>query len=157
VHGRVSIWLKCSPVRGIKAKVELTPSGPILAAGAQKNGLIRLRVQTRLMPTNHISRPAVVYGNSQQTRSKFFQLKVDNTPPRLLNLRTSSNGSGRHVSFGVSEKAQMRIAGGGPTYRHWIRVAPHKVIHATLPGSLSHARLILRDRAGNIVMRKLAW
>jgi hypothetical protein len=157
VHGRVSIWLKCSPVKGIKAKVELTPSGPILASGAQKNGLIHLRVQTRLMPTNHISRPAVVYGNSQQTRSKFFRLKVDNTPPRLLDLRTSTTGGARHVSFRVSEKSQLRIAGGGTKYRDWILVARHRLIRATLPGGVSHARLILRDRAGNIVIRRLVW
>ncbi len=157
MHGRVSIWLKCSPVKGIKAKVELTPSGPILASSVQKKGLIHLRVQTRLMPTNHISRPAIVYGNSQQTRSMFFRLKVDNTPPRLLYLRTSTTVSGRHVSFRVSEKSQMRIARGGAKYRHWIWVARHRLIPATLPGSVSHARLILRDRAGNIATRKLVW
>ena len=157
VHGRVSIWLNCSPAEGITAKVQLTPSGPILASGAQQNGLIHLRVQTRLMPTNHISRPAVVYGNNQQTWSKFFRLKVDNTPPRLLYLRTLSTGGDRQVSFRMSEKVQMRIAGGGPKYRQWVWVARHRLIHATLPGSVSHARLILRDRAGNTVSRTLVW
>jgi hypothetical protein len=154
VHGRVSIWLKCSSA-GIKAKVQLTPSGPILASGTRKNGLIHLRVRTRQMPTNHISRPVVVYGNSQQTRSMYFRLKVDNTPPRLLYLRTSSTGISRHVSFRVSEKVQMRIAGGGANHRHWVWVARHTLIQATLSGTVSHARLIIRDRAGNTVSRRL--
>ena len=157
VHGRVSIWLTCSPATGVKAKVQLTPSGPILGSHAEQNGVIHLRVQTRLMPTNHISRPAVVYGNGQQTRSMFLRLKVDNTPPRLLFLRKSSTGSGRHLSFRVSERVQMRIAGGGPNYRKWVWVAPHRLIQATLSGSVSHARLIVRDRAGNTVARKLVW
>jgi hypothetical protein len=157
VHGRVSIWLKCNSAKGIKAKAELTPSGPILASGARKNGLIHLRVRTRLMPTDHISRPVVVYGDSQQTRSMFFRLKVDNTPPRLLYIRTSSSGNGRHLRFRVSERVQMRIMGGGPNYRDWVWVARNKLINATLAGSVSHARLILRDRARNTVARKVVW
>ena len=87
----------------------------------------------------------------------FFKLKVDNTPPRLLYLRTHSAGSGRLVSFRVSEKSQMRIAGGGPKYRHWVFVARRRLTNATLPGSVRHARLILRDRAGNKLIRNLAW
>ena len=103
--------------------MELTPSGPVLASGAEKNGLIHLRVPTRLLPTNRVSRLVVVYSNSEGSGSVFFKLKVDNTPPRLLYLRTRSTGSGRLVSFRVSEKSQMRIAGGGPKYRHWVSVA----------------------------------
>ena len=129
--------------------MELTPSGPVLASGAEKNGLIQLRIKTRLLPTNRVSRPVVVYGNNQQTKSLFFRLKIDNTPPRLLYLRTHRTPSGRLVWFRVSEKSQLRIAGGGPRYQHWVWVARHRLIKATLPGSVRHARLILRDRAGN--------
>jgi len=158
VHGRVGILLKCSPADGtIKAFVRLGPTGTVLASGAERNGLIHLRVQTRLLRTNHVSRPAVIYGNSQQTRSKYFKLKVDNTPPRLLHLRTHSTRSGRLVSFRVSEKSQMRIAGGGPRFGHWVSVARRRLIVATLPGSVRRARLILRDRAGNTLVRKLVW
>jgi hypothetical protein len=157
VHGRVSIWLKCAPLTGITAKVQLSPSGPVLASGTEHNGLIQLRVRTRLLPTNHVSRPTVIYGNGQGTGNLFFTLRVDNTPPRLLFLRTSSTGGGRHVSFRVSEKSQMRIAGGGPRYAGWVWVPRHKLIRATLPVSVAHARLILRDRAGNRRVRKLAW
>ena len=156
MHGRVSIWLKCSPAAGITVKL-LSPPGHVLASVTEQNGLIHLRINTRLLPTNHVSRLAVVYSSDQQTESMFFRLKVDNTPPRLLYLRTSRTGSGGMVSFRVSEKSQLRIPGGGPKYRHWIWVAPHRLIHATLPASVRHARLILRDRAGNTVVRKLAW
>jgi hypothetical protein len=99
----------------------------------------------------------VVYSNSQETRSKFFRLKVDNTPPRLLSLRTHSTGSGRLVSFRGSEKVRFRVAGGGSSYRHWVSLARHRLITARLPGSVRHARLILRDRGGNTVVRKLVW
>jgi hypothetical protein len=157
VHGRVPISLKCSPATGITAVVRLGNAGPVLASGAEKKGLIHLRVQTRLLRTNHVSRPTVVYSNSQETRSKFFRLKVDNTPPRLLSLRTHSTGSGRLVSFRVSEKVRFRVAGGGSSYRHWVSLARHRLITARLPGSVRHARLILRDRAGNTVVRKLVW
>lgn len=157
VHGRVSLLLKCSPAQGITAFARLGPSGRMLASGTEKNGVIHLRVQTRLLRTNHVSRPAVVYGNSQQTKSKFFRLKVDNTPPRLLSLRTGRSGSRHRVSFRVSEKSKMRITGRGSRYSHWVVVARHKLIIATLPGSVRHARLILRDRAGNTIARRLAW
>ena len=111
VHGRVPIWLKCSPATGITANVRLTPSGPILASGAEQNSLIHLRIKTRLLPTNHVSRPVVVYSNGQGSGSMYFKLKVDNTPPRLLYLRTSSTGRGRLVAFRVSEKSHLRDRG----------------------------------------------
>lgn len=157
VHGRVPISLKCNPAAGGTAIVRLGPTGPVLASGTEQSGLIRLRVNTRLLRTNHVSRPAVIYGNGQQTKSKYFKLKVDNTPPRLLSIRTHSSGGSHLVSFRVSEKSKMRIAGSSPRYAHWITVARHRLITATLAGSVQHARLILRDRAGNTIARKLAW
>ena len=130
--------------------------GPSSPPAQSRTGLIRLRVQTRLLRTNHVSRPVVVYSNSQQTKSKFFRLKVDNTPPRLLSLRTHSTGSGRLVSFRVSEKVRFRVTGGGSSYQHWASLARHRLITARLPSSVRHARLILRDRAGNTIVRRLA-
>ena len=132
-------------------------SGLVLASGAEKNGQIRLRVNTRLLPTNRVSRPAVVYSNIEGSGIIYFKLKVDNTPPRLLSLRTRSTGGGRRVSFRVSEKSHMRIAGSGPRYRHWVSVPRRRLFIATLPSSVHQARLILRDRAGNTVARKLTW
>lgn len=51
----------------------------------------------------------------------------------------------------------MRIAGGGRKYSHWVFIAARRLINARLPGRVRHARLILRDRAGNTVVRKLVW
>lgn len=154
VHGRVPISLKCSPTSGGSAIVRLGPTGPVLGSGAEQKGLIHLRVNTRLLRTNHVSRPAVVYGNGEQTKSKFFKLRVDNTPPRLLYLRTRSTGSGHTVSLRLSERSKMRIVGSS-RYSHWVVVPRHKSITAILPSSVRHARLIIVDRAGNTVTRKL--
>jgi hypothetical protein len=74
-----------------------------------------------------------------------------------LFLRTASDGHLRLASFKVSEKSQMRIAGGGSKYRHWVGIARHRLINATLSSHVRHARLILRDRAGNTIVRKLVW
>ncbi|HZT84454.1 MAG TPA: hypothetical protein VE984_03420 [Gaiellaceae bacterium] len=157
VHRSIWIWLNCSPQAGVTASIKLTSSGPVLASATEQNGLIHLRLQTRLLPTNRVSRPAVIYGNTQQTKSLFLRLKVDNTPPRLLSLRTRITNAGDLVTFRVSEKCQMRIAGGGRRYSHWIWVARHKLVKATLLPDVRHARLILRDRARNTVIRKLSW
>jgi hypothetical protein len=157
VHGRVPIALTCTPATGITAKVQRPPSTTVLASGAEQNGLIHLRINTRLLQTNHVSRLGAVYTNAEGSGIIYFNLKVDNTPPRLLYLRTRSTSGGHTVSFRLSEKSKMRIAGGGSRYSHWVVVPRHKSFIATLPGSVRHARLILVDRAGNTVTRKLAW
>lgn len=156
VHGSISISLKCNPASGVTARVLASASGPVVGSATEQSGVIHVRVNTRLLPTNHVSRPVVVYGTAQQTKSKYFRLKVDNTPPRLSSLKTSTR-SGHRVSFRVSEKSRMRIAGGGPRYRHWVSIARRRLIIATVPSSVRHAQLIIRDRAGNTVGRKLVW
>ncbi len=150
VHGRVPVLLKTSTASGITGQV-LSASGKMLASGTEAQGLIHFRVKTRPLPTNHASQlKAVVLVNGQSACSKSFKLKVDNTPPKLLYLHVSSG----HVAFRVSEKSQMRIAGGGPRYRHWVTVARRRLIYVSLPG-VRHAQLILRDRAGNTIKRNL--
>lgn len=157
VHGRVPVVLKTSEAAGITGRV-LAPSGRILATGTESDELIHFRVNTRPLRTNHASRlQALVYVNGQRACSTTFLLKVDNTPPRLLHLRTSVLGHTHVLYMRVSEKSSMRIAGAGKKYSHWVLIAAHKLIRVTLPGNVRHARLILRDRAGNTVARKLAW
>jgi hypothetical protein len=157
VHGRVPISLKTSVADGITGRV-LSPSGRLLAAGKERNGLIHFRVRTRPLRSNHASRlRALVLVSGRRACGLSFRLKVDNTPPRLLYLRTTTNSHGRRVSFRVSEGSQMRISGGGPNYRNWVAVAPRRLINVRLPGSVRVARLILRDRAGNTLERKLVW
>ncbi len=157
-HRRVPIWLKTSVAAGITGRV-LSPKGHILASAKEKRGnLLHFNVPTRRLRTNHVSRlKALVYFNGQQACSKRFRLKVDNTPPRLLSLRTTTLGGIHLASFRASEKSQMRIVGGGPKYAHWVLIASHRLINARLRGNVRRARLILRDRAGNKLVRKLIW
>ena len=74
VHGRVSIWLKCSsPPTGITASARAKVSGPVLASGVEQDGLNpHLGVNTRLLPTNHVSRlvVALVYTSGQQLKPR---------------------------------------------------------------------------------------
>lgn len=157
VHGRVPITLLTSKAAGITGRV-LSRKGRILASGKESGNLIHLRVRTKPLPTNHTSRlRALVYLNGQQACSKAFKLKVDNTPPRLLFLRVSNVGNLHLVSFRVSEKSSMRIAGGGPKYSRWVLIARHRLINARLSGHVHRATLIIRDRAGNTISRKLVW
>jgi hypothetical protein len=158
VHGRrVPVLLKTSQAAGITGRV-LAPSGRILASGTEAAELIHFRVNTRPLRSNHASNlRAVVYVNGQQACSTSFRLKVDNTPPRLLSLHTFVIGNTHVVSLRVSEKSSMRITGAGHKYSHAVLIAAHKLIRAKLSRNVRHARLILRDRAGNTVSRKLAW
>jgi hypothetical protein len=157
VHGRVPVWLKTSVAAGITGRV-LAPSGRILASGKEKGELIHFRVKTRPLRSNHASRlRALVFVNGQQACSTSFRLKVDNTRPRLLYLRTTTVGHLRRAAFKVSEKSRMRIAGGGRKYGHWVLIARRRLINVGLPGRVHRARLILRDRAGNTLVRRLRW
>ncbi len=158
VHGRVPIALKASVAAGITGRV-LAPSGRLLASGTESGSLIHLGVKTRLLRSNRASRlRAIVYFNGQQACPALsFRLKVDNTPPRLSFLRTTTDGHLRLASFKVSEKSQMRIEGGGSKYRRWVGISGHRVINALLSLHVHKARLIVRDRAGNTIARKLVW
>lgn len=79
VHGRVSIFLKTSIAAGIRGKV-LKHSGKVLTTAREnKRGLIRLRVQTRRLPSRRTSHlRAAVYVHGRRACSKSFRLKVDN-------------------------------------------------------------------------------
>ena len=99
VHGRVSIWLKCSP-----------------AAGSRQGGVDALRTAPRVRARKNRSDPApstdatdadephlATSGRLWQQstdQEQFFRLKVDNTPPRLLYLRTAPQPSGRQCRSG---------------------------------------------------------
>lgn len=157
VHGRVPITLLTSKAAGITGRA-LSRKGRILASAKESGNLIHLRVKTKPLPTNHTSRlRALVYVNGQQACSKAFKLKVDNTPPRLLFLRLSRVGNFHLVSFRVSEKSAMRIVGGGPKHGRWVLIARRRLINVRVPGRVHRATLMIRDRAGNTISRKLAW
>ena len=133
---------------------------PRVLASAQEQtpGVLRLMVNTRWLRSNRVTSPqALVYVNGQKACSLGFRLKVDNIPPRLLRLHATTAAHGHVVTFKVSEKSSMSIVGAGAKYRRWVRIAAHRTIHETLPASVGHVRLIFRDRAGNRLIRKLAW
>lgn len=157
IHGRVPVWLNTSDAAGITGRV-LAPTGRVLATANEQGGLIRFRVNTRPLRTNHASRlRALVYVNGKQACSTSFRLKVDNTPPRLLRLVTQRRGRSDLLWLRVSEVSAMTIVGRHVLRRKTVLIAPRRTIHRVLPGRVQRARLILRDRAGNTIRRKLVW
>jgi hypothetical protein len=157
VHGRVPIWLKTSVAAGITGRV-LSPTGRVLASGKLKGELIRFRVRTRPLRSNHVSRlRALVYVNGKRACTKSFKLKVDNTPPRLLFLTTFGSGQLHLARLAVSEKSVMTVVGRHVPHRPPVLIAGHRTIKVRLPASVTRARLILRDRAGNKLVRRLIW
>ena len=156
VHGRVPLVLKTSIAAGITAKI-VTRSGRAVAKGSEQSGpLVRLVVPTKKLPSNRISRlRAIVLVNGQQACHRRFRLKVDNTRPRLLLLATA-RGAGDLLTLRVSEKSWLTIVA---HHVHWQtkRLPARKTVYFHLPRSVRTAQLILRDRAGNTVVRRLVW
>lgn len=156
VHGRVVVALKTSDAGSVTGKI-LSGAGKTLASGPEKGGVIRLRVQTKHLPTNRVAHlQARVYVKGQQACAKSFALKVDNTPPRLLMLRTSRSGSSDTVSLRVSEGSMLTIQARG-LERKPVRVAARRTVNLHFSTSIHTARLGLRDRAGNARVRRLRW
>lgn len=157
VHGRVPVWLKTSVAAGITGRV-LAPSGRTLASGKEQGDTIHFRVKTQGLRTNRVSRlRALVFVDGQQACTTSFKLKVDNTPPRLLYFSTFRLGHVHQVRLKVSEVSSMSLVGPHVPHHRAVLIAAHKTINVRLPISVSHARLTLRDRAGNVVIRKLSW
>jgi hypothetical protein len=78
--------------------------------------------------------------------------------PRLVRLFTSRAGGSHLVKLQVSEKSGARIVGHGAKRRlhPWV-LAPHRLFILREPARLRVARLILTDRAGNRLVRRMAW
>jgi hypothetical protein len=156
VHGRVLVMLKTSEAAGVTGKV-VSSSGKTLASGSESKGVIRLRVQTRRLPTNRRSHlQALVYVNGQKACTNSFTLKVDNTPPRLLMLRTARAGGFDRITLRVSERSTLAIQARG-LKRKPVRVAAHRTVVLHFSTSVRTARLTVRDRAGNVRVRRLHW
>jgi hypothetical protein len=82
---------------------------------------------------------------------------VDNTPPRLLLLHTWRADGLDRVRLRVSELSSMSFTGRHVPHHRAVLIAANRTINQTLPSSVHAARLILRDRAGNRVVRRLVW
>jgi hypothetical protein len=169
VHGRVPIVLRTSIAAGITARV-LTRTGRVVARGRERNGdLVRLAVRTKKLRSNRRSRlRAVIFVKGQRACTKRFRLKVDNVRPRLLSLSTTSTVGAHLLELSVNEHVSMSVVGRHgyvalhpqsrhTVYRGSVRIAAHRPTLMWLSVSVKTARLILRDRAGNTVVRRLVW
>jgi hypothetical protein len=153
VHGRIRVAVKTSVAAGITARI-ITGNGRILASGPESGDVVRLLVQTKKLSSNRTARlRAVVFVNGQQACVAPFRLRVDNTRPRFLRL-TTRGGSLHLVYLRVSEKVSLRIVA-AHVHRRPALIAARKLITLHLPASVRTARLILTDRAGNRVTRRL--
>lgn len=160
-HGRLPVVLKTSLASGITVQI-LNRSGHVLAKRSEQTGdLVPLVIPTKKLPSDGSSRlRAVVFVDGETACTNPFQLvKVNHARPRLLLLATSraiSNGTRHLVTLRVSEKSWMKVVA---PHVHW-RTNPlpaNKVKQFSLPGSVRNAKLILHDRAGNTVVRRLVW
>lgn len=169
VHGRVPVVLRTSIAAGITGQV-LTRSGRVVARGREGNGeLVRLVVRTTKLRSNRTSRlRAVIFVKGQLACTKRFRLKVDNVRPRLLSLATTSTGGAHLLELSVSETSSMSVVdraglvalhplSGQAVFRRPLVIAAHRTIRMRLSASVKTARLVLRDRAGNTLVRRLVW
>ena len=157
VRGRVYVRLKTSVAAGMTAQV-VTRSGRVVASGRQRSGsVIRLAVRTRRLPSNRTSRlRALVFVNGERACSRPFRLRVDNVPPRLLRLTATRAAGGGLLSVRVSERCSMRITGAYLSGRQSRVLLARRTFELRL-ARVGITRLILRDRAGNKVVRRLVW
>ena len=169
VRGRVPIILRTSIAAGITGQV-LTHSGRVVARGRERSGnLVRLVVRTKTLHSNRRSRlRAVIFVKGQRACTKRFRLKVDNVRPRLLSLSTTTIAGAHLLDLSVSENSLIAVVGRGgyvalhpqsghTVRRRWVLIAAHRPIHTRVSASVKIARLIVRDRAGNTVVRRLVW
>jgi hypothetical protein len=157
VHGRVPISLKASIAAGITGKV-LTASGKTLASASESTlGVLRFPVQTRRLRSNRSAHlQAVVFVNGQQACARSFRLKVDNVRPRLLLLATSRDAGGDVLTLKISERSTITITGRGVKL-HPRALAARRLTILRLPTRVARATLVVSDRAGNRLIRRLHW
>jgi hypothetical protein len=169
VHGRVPIVIKTSVAAGITGQI-VTHSGRVVARGKEWNGaLVRMVVPTTKLRSNRRARlRAVILVKGHPACSKRFGLKVDNVPPQLLSLSTTVSGGAHLLALSVSEQSSVSIASRGgyvtlypqagyTVHGHSVQIPGHRLIQIRVSASAKIARLFVRDRAGNTVVRTLMW
>lgn len=156
-HGRIPVVLKTSLAAGITAQI-VNRSGRVLARGSEQTGdRVRLVIPTKRLPSNRSSRlRALVFVNGVKACTNRFQLlKANTVRPQLMSLATKG-GKRNLLTLRVSETSLMKVVA---RHLHWRtnQILANKVRQFSVPGSVRKAKLILRDRAGSIVVRKLIW
>jgi hypothetical protein len=151
VHGNLRVALQTSVAAGVTGKI-VTRAGRVVAAGSELSGdVIHLKLATTKLPTNHVSwLRARVFVNGRNACTKRFSLKVDNTPPRILFVSIS----GGRLNIQVSEPSFVSYEGrsGKP-----VLVAAGRTNNLRLPSGVRSATVVVRDRAGNRVTRRVSW
>jgi hypothetical protein len=169
VRGSVPIVLRTSIASRITARV-YTRTGRVVARGREESGdLVRLALDTTKLRSNRLSRlRAVIFFEGRRACSRHFSLKVDNVPPRLLSLSTTSTARARLLELSVNEYVTMSVVDrhghvalhlrpGHTVRRGSVQIVASRPNYFGLSARIQKARLILRDRAGNKVVRTLMW
>lgn len=160
VHRRVHVLLRTSIATGITGKI-LTRSGKTLVSVGHENqsGILRFLVRTKRLRSNRTTRlRAAVFFDGQEACSKGFRLHVDNVRPRLLFLATSRSGGRAILRLRLSERSSITILGRRDV--HWPRrkiLAGRRRFTFRFPPRVHAAKMIVRDRAGNRLVRQLHW
>jgi hypothetical protein len=158
VHGRLVVRLKTSVAAGIVGRIVNRKGKVLVSAPEGSSSVIPLKLRTKRLPTNRKSRlRAQVLVNGKLACTKRFSLKVDNTKPRLLRLTTWRTAGQDHLRLRVSERSSMSFTGRHVPRRRPVLIAPGRDINVQFSGAVRTARLIVRDRAGNTVVRRLVW
>jgi hypothetical protein len=157
VRGKISLILHTSVANGITAKV-VSSTGHTLGVGRPAYvGHLRLPVDTRLLPSNRVSRiTAVVYvGKAAACRTSLL-LRVDNVPPRMRFSGVHRTGTGNVAKVWLNEPATLEVYMGGKLRWHRVVRAGTTQVVAT-PSLAGYANFIATDRAGNHTTGRIFW
>ena len=154
VRGSISLYVKTGVATGLKVRA-LDHAGRQLASGTPtKAGRYTISVNTRRLRTNTQARILIVVEvGTKRACSLPVLLKVDNTPPRIMQASAKRELSNVAVAFRVSENATVTIVSRKHVRR--MRVTARTTVHVTLSGGAISARITARDRAGNTTTKRL--
>jgi hypothetical protein len=157
VHGHIPLVLKTSIAAGLTVRVETTSGKKLGAAVVPSKGRAQLDLDTHLLPSNKTSAlKGVVYVNGVKACAVGTTLKVDNVPPKVLSFAVRGLSPHTNLVIRASENVRISIQRAGhaitPT-----RAGGRRAIAIRLPSTGGTATVVLVDRAGNVVARKINW
>lgn len=157
VHGNVVIGMKTSVAAGIVGKIMAGNGKTVASAREHQEGLLRLLVRTRRLPSNRVSLlRAVVLYQGRTACTQAFRLKVDNVRPRLLLFRATRTSHADVLELRVSKRSTLTLRASG-VRRKATLVAARRTVLLHLPLRVRAATIMLRDRAGNDLVRRVSW
>lgn len=157
VRGNLWITLKTSVAGTLTGKILDRRGRSLASAPEQTEGVLRLLVRTRRLPSNRTSRlRAVVFFNGQSACTKTFRLKVDNIRPRLLRFRAIRTAYANVIELRVSESSVIRVHARGLRARS-AHARARRTLFIHLPRRVHNATVVVRDRAGNSIVRRARW